>query len=104
MIKNEDVEKEEITEDDIDAMGSGGSEGNATASGKNWDSGVTRGKANPVSSAETWESGVARGKGNPISNHGNWESGAIHGRGNPVTTNEQKLEESLNRMKTIMGY
>jgi Acetyltransferase (GNAT) family len=60
---------------------SAGSTGNSKATGKKWETGLTRGKANP------------------ISNHGEWETGIKRGHANPVTTNEQ-----IDRMKKLIGY
>ncbi len=76
---------QEINEEGESAS-AGSSTGNSKATGKKWETGVTRGKANP------------------ISNHGEWETGIKRGKANPVSTNEnEKLNEQLSRMRTILN-
>ena len=54
---------------------------------------------NATATGKKWETGVKHGKANPISNHGEWESGMVRGKANPVTTNEQ-----IDRMKKLILY
>lgn len=58
---------------------------------------------NATATGKNWETGLVRGKANPISNHGDWESGVTRGKANPVTTNENALEEQLKSMKNMIN-
>jgi hypothetical protein len=60
------------------------SEVEGSSSGKSWESGVSRGKANPISNTGTYEFGTQRGKANPISNTGTYEFGTQRGKANPI--------------------
>lgn len=59
---------------------------------------------NSKATGKKWETGVTRGKANPISNYGEWETGIKRGKANPVSTNEnEKLNEQLCRMRVILN-
>ena len=77
------------------------STGGSTSSGGEWESGVSRGKANPISNTGKYEYGTQRGKANPISNTSTYDYGTQRGHANPI--NEIKLNEQITRMKSILG-
>ena len=59
---------------------------------------------NSKATGKKWETGLVRGKANPISNTGQWETGIKRGHANPVTTNENtKLTEQISRMRSMLN-